>query len=41
MGAIAGGVFAGCTLLVFVVYGLLSRSKRVFEATADGDDSAA
>ncbi len=38
MGTIAGGVFAGCTLLVLVVYGLLSRSKRVFEANADGDD---
>ena len=38
MGTIAGGVFAGCTLLVLVVYGVLSRSKRVFEANADGDD---
>ncbi len=37
MGTIGGGVFAGCTLLVLVVYGLLSRSKRVFEANVDGD----
>ncbi len=38
MGTIAGGVFGGCTLLVLVVYGVLSRSKRVFEANADGED---
>ncbi len=40
MGAIAGGVFAGCVLFVLLVYGVLSRSKRIFEAQADGDDSA-
>lgn len=41
MGGIAGGVFAVCGLLVFTVYALLSRSKRVFEAAADGQGPAA
>jgi chromosome segregation ATPase len=40
MGMIAGGVFAGCTLFVLLVYGVLSRSKRVFEANADGEDAS-
>jgi hypothetical protein len=40
MGMIAGGVFAGCTLFVLLVYGVLSRSKRVFEADADGEDAS-
>ncbi len=38
MGVIAGSVFGAAMLLILVTYGVLSRSKRVFEAAEGGDD---
>lgn len=41
MGIIAGSVFGAAMLLILVTYGMLSRSKRVFEASEGGEDADA